>query len=255
MICWLSKIPRRIGFSTSALPQLFTHVVYYEKGNHEINRNLSLLRPLGITYSGNESPTLYASQNDKDVVNAFLANQAANFPNPHDSLVAVAPGSVWNTKRWPKEHFERLVRMLMDDGLSIVLIGGRDDLALCSDIRNALGGRVVNAAGMLTLLQSAELIQRCVVLVSNDSAPMHLAAGVGTPVVAIFGATAPQFGFAPRGANDFVVEMHGLSCRPCAIHGGEKCPIKTFVCMKDLKPELVYTKVKMVVDRTKSEAQ
>jgi heptosyltransferase II len=255
VIGWLSKIPRRIGFSTSALSRLFTDVVIYEKDIHEIDRNLSLLRPLGITYSGNESPTLYASQNDKDVVNAFLANQAANFPNPNDSLVAIAPGSVWNTKRWPKEHFERLARMLMDDGLSIVLIGARDDLALCSDIRNALGGKAVNAAGMLTLLQSAELIQRCVVLVSNDSAPMHLATGVRTPVVAIFGATAPQFGFAPRGANDFVVEMHGLSCRPCAIHGGEKCPIKTFVCMKDLKPELAYAKVKMVADRTKSEAQ
>jgi len=83
---------------------------------------------------------------------------------------------------------------------------------------------------------------------------MHLAAGVRTPVVAIFGATAPQFGFAPRGTNDFVVEMHGLSCRPCAIHGGEKCPIKTFVCMNDLKPELVYTKVKTVIDRARPES-
>jgi heptosyltransferase-2 len=186
-------------------------------------------------------------------VSAFLANQAANIPKKHDSLVAIAPGSVWNTKRWPKEHFITLAKMLMDDGISIILIGGRDDLALCSEIRNALGGNAVNAAGMLTLLQSSELIQRCVVLVSNDSAPVHLAAGVRTPVVAIFGATAPHFGFAPRGANDLVVEIDGLSCRPCAIHGGKRCPIKTFVCMNDLKPELVFTKVKMVIDGARSQ--
>lgn len=255
MIVWLSRIPRRIGFSTSALSRLFTDVVAYERSIHEIDRNLSLLRPLGITYSGTESSTLYASRNDKDVVEAFLSNQAANLRNQHDSLVGIAPGSVWNTKRWPSEYYIKLATMLMDDGFSIILIGGRDDLVLCSDIRNALGGKAVNAAGMLTLLQSAELMQRCIVLVSNDSAPMHLAAGVRTPVVAIFGATAPQFGFSPRGVNDLVVEMHGLSCRPCAIHGGEKCPIKTFVCMKDLKPELVYTKVKMVLDRARSEVQ
>lgn len=265
IIGWRSKIPRRIGFSTSTGVKLFTDVVTYDKDIHEIDRNLSLLRPLGLTYSNTELPTLYPSRNDSDVVDAFLKNQKARISvkgrkgQPHQqqaSLVGIAPGSVWNTKRWPGEHFIALTRSLLQDGFSIVLIGGREDAVLCSEIRNEIDDvSVVNAAGMLTLLQSAELIRRCSVLVSNDSAPMHLATGVRTPVVAIYGATVPAFGFAPRGEHSVVAEIDGLSCRPCSIHGGEHCPIKTFVCMKNLTPEIVHTKVQSVIGMVQSEAQ
>ncbi len=248
----LSGIPRRIGFSTSAAPRFFTDVVVYDKSSHEIDRNISLLQPLGISSAGDQLPTLYPSRNDRDVVDAFLHNQS--IPDKHGVLIGLAPGSVWNTKRWLKEHFVALGNMLLMDGYSIILLGGRNDVALCSEIRNALDTSVVNAAGMLSLLQSAELIRRCAVLVSNDSAPMHLAVGIRTPVVAIFGATVPEFGFAPRGEQDIVVGMEGLSCRPCAIHGGDKCPIKTFVCMKDLTPDLVYAKVRTLIGVLRSEA-
>jgi heptosyltransferase-2 len=95
----------------------------------------------------------------------------------------------------------------------------------------------------LTLLESAELIRRCRVIVSNDSAPAHLASAVGTPVVAIFGATVPRFGFGPRGPGDIVVETEGLFCRPCGIHGGNSCPIKTFECMERILPERVFREV------------
>lgn len=62
-----------------------------------------------------------------------------------------------------------------------------------------------------------------------------------TPVVSIFGATVPEFGFGPYGENDVVIETQGLECRPCAIHGGETCPIKTFVCMKNIETARVYS--------------
>ena len=265
LVGWRSRIPRRIGFSTSAGVRFFTDVVPYDKGMHEIDRNLSLLKPLGLTFANNELPTLYPSKNDGDVVDAFLKNQKVRItskgrkgqPAHQDSLlVGIAPGSVWNTKRWPKEHFVALTKSLLEDGHSVVLIGGREDAVLCSEIRNEMEDvSVVNAAGMLSLLQSAELIRRCEVLVSNDSAPMHLATGVRTPVVAIYGATVPAFGFAPRGDHSVVAEMDGLSCRPCSIHGGGRCPIKTFVCMKNLTPEIVHTKVLSVVGMLRSEAQ
>jgi heptosyltransferase-2 len=73
---------------------------------------------------------------------------------------------------------------------------------------------------------------------------MHLAVAVATPVVAIFGATVPEYGFAPRGAHDIVIETKGLKCRPCSIHGGDMCPIKTFECMLAITPEFVVNKVK-----------
>lgn len=265
IIGWLSKTPRRIGFSTSAAARLFTDVVGYDKSLHEIDRNLSLLNPLGLAYSSEELPTLYPSKNDAEVVDAFLKNQRFRTPTrgrkgqshrQQGVLVGIAPGSVWNTKRWPKEHFIALTKSLLDDGYPVALIGGRDDAVLCSEIRNAIDNvSVVNAAGLLSLLQSAELMRRCSVLVSNDSAPMHLATAMRTPVVAIYGPTIPQFGFAPRGENNVVAEIHGLTCRPCSIHGGQSCPIKTFVCMKDLTPELIHDKVQTVIGTLQSEEQ
>ena len=105
--------------------------------------------------------------------------------------------------------------------------------------------------GELTLLQSGELIRRCRVLIANDSAPMHMAVAVRTPVVAIFGATVPEFGFTPLGEHDVVVQTLGLECRPCAIHGGTSCPIKTFVCMKDIQVADVLDRVNDILAKSK----
>jgi heptosyltransferase-2 len=76
---------------------------------------------------------------------------------------------------------------------------------------------------------------------------MHLSVAVGTPVVAVFGATVPAFGFGPLGPQDVVVETQGLACRPCSIHGGETCPIKTFVCMNTISSSAVYEKVISII--------
>jgi heptosyltransferase-2 len=133
-------------------------------------------------------------------------------------------------------------------GFNVLLVGSREDEELCREIcAMTQTNKVVNAAGKLSLLQSAELIRHCRVLISNDSAPMHLAVAVGTPVVAIFGATVPEFGFAPRGPHDIVIETKGLKCRPCSIHGGKKCPIKTFECMMAITPEIVVKKAKSLI--------
>jgi heptosyltransferase-2 len=157
-------------------------------------------------------------------------------------IVALAPGSVWATKRWPEEYYAALGRLLDDHGFSVVLVGGEDDRELCTRIADTFPGRrALVAAGKLTLLQSAELLRRCRIVVTNDSAPMHLAVAVATPVVAIYGATVPSFGFAPRGPRDRVVEREGLSCRPCGIHGGNSCPIGTFACMLEVQPGQVFS--------------
>lgn len=237
-------IPRRIGFSTSAGRFLFTSTVRPDRTAHEVDRNLSLLEGLAQdieTSQRREFPRLYPSEDDSRDVDRFLAGLGIA---KGGGLVAVAPGTVWNTKRWPKERFAGLCSALAAEHRTVILIGGADDAALCREIaRTSAPECVFSAAGDLTLLQSAELIRRCAVLVSNDSAPMHLALAVGTPVVAIYGATIPGFGFAPYGPHDSVVETKGLSCRPCSIHGGDRCPIGTFECMQRIAPADVLARV------------
>lgn len=246
LIIYFSKIKTRIGFNRSAGRIFFSHVVKYRYDLHEVERNTSLLRPLLIETQSKELPRLYPSMVDKKVVDKILFEEEILDTS---NLIGVAPGSVWNTKRWTKEGYLQLVWKLLKEKYIVCLIGGKEDAELCNAIiKNIPGGGVINLSGKLTLLQSAELISRCRVLITNDSSPVHIAAAVDTPVVAIFGATSPSFGFAPYNDGSGVVETVGLKCRPCAIHGGDKCPVGTFDCMKRITHEIVFKKV-VEIDR------
>ncbi len=244
-IIGLSNIPMRITFATSAGKIFYNHIAPYQKNLHEIERNYSLLSPFHIQIREKELPSLFPSLSDKNRVNKFLFEREII---EQKKMIAVAPGSVWNTKRWLVERFAELSLMLANNGLQIIIIGGKEDSELAKAIvETAKHKNIHDSTGKLSLLQSAEIIGRCRALVTNDSAPLHFGVAMRTPVVAVFGATVPAFGFAPYGNHDVVVEINDLKCRPCAIHGGNKCPIGTFDCMKRIEAEMVFEKVKSVL--------
>jgi heptosyltransferase-2 len=108
---------------------------------------------------------------------------------------------------------------------------------------DASGGRAVNACSKLTLRQSAALIGRAALVVTNDSAPLHLATAMGTPVVAVFGPTVPEFGFGPLRAGDVSLGIAGLQCRPCSAHGPPACPLSHHRCMRELTVEAVLAAI------------
>lgn len=247
LVARLAGIPRRVGFSTSAGRFLFSDLVSYDPAAHEVDRNLALLGPLGFNSGFMSPPSLYPSAEDVAMVDALLRSWQDHGGNA-GRWVAVAPGSVWMTKRWPESYFVALVRKVVDGGWNVALVGGGEDRPLCERIAETAGrDHVLNAAGALSFLQSADLLRRSDLLVSNDSAPAHLAAAMRVPVVAVFGPTVPAFGFAPRGPRDVIVERRGLSCRPCSIHGGTKCPIGTFECMIGITPEEVFRAVETLL--------
>jgi len=244
LLAKLARIPVTIGFDRSAGWFLLTHTVSYDPKIHEVDRNLSLLGAIGVNSAKRELPELYPSSSDVAEVDAFLSEKTS----PKNGLVGIAPGSVWKTKRWLQDRYVEVARRLVHEGFGVVLVGGLEDRPLCQAIsESAHSLNVIVAAGRLSLLQSAELIRRCKVLLSNDSAPMHIALAMRTPVVAIFGSTVPEFGFAPYGEKDTVVETDGLACRPCSVHGRQRCPIKTFDCMKNISVEGVYSKLKALI--------
>lgn len=245
LLAGMAGIPLRVGFDTSSGKFLFTKTVEYRGTIHEIDRNLSLLEGIDEKFLGRELPKVFPSSTDEKAVDQFLAASPAG---NSEMLVAMAPGTIWNTKRWIKERFAELGALFIRQGYTVILIGGLEDLALCEEIERLINNNsIVNACGRLPLLQSAELLRRCHLLISNDSAPMHLAVAMRTPVVAIFGATVPAFGFAPYGDRDVVVETLGLECRPCSIHGGDKCPVKTFDCMRNISAERVFNEAAQIL--------
>ncbi len=158
-------------------------------------------------------------------------------------FTAVAPGSIWGTKRWP--YYPALAVAL--DG-PLVVIGGADDAPLADAVLAAAPGRAWSAAGALDLRASAALIKRARVLVTNDSAPLHLGTAVGTPTVALFGPTVPEQGFGPRGSRSLALGHPGLACRPCSAHGPQVCPLGHHRCMRELPVETVAEATVMVAE-------
>lgn len=232
----LAGIPNRIGFDRSAGSFLFTKKIKYENDLHEVDRNLNLLESI-VTSPIKGYPRLYPSAEDDRHADNILAENGINSDKP---LVAIAPGSIWKTKRWPIEKYEELSGKFITDGTRVILIGGKEDISL---LENSKFDGAVDLAGKLTLMESVAILKKCDLLITNDSAPMHFAVSVDTPVVAIFGATAPKYGFYPYNKDDVVVDRE-LPCRPCAIHGGTKCPIGTFECMLDISIEEVFSAAK-----------
>jgi heptosyltransferase-2 len=245
LLPWLGRIPSRIGFDRSAGWFLMTQTVRYDPSMHEVKRNLSLLQALGIQWPGKELPNLFPTSADVQKVDAFLEGSGLSKSSP---FIGIAPGSAWQTKRWLKERFAEIAKSLALEGFSPVLIGGKEDEQLCQEIKaGTASNRVAISAGYLSVIQSAELIRRCRVLVSNDSAPMHLGVAMRTPVLAIFGSTVQGFGFAPYGNHSVVVETNDLPCRPCSVHGSQRCPVKTFDCMVNISASAVFNKVREMV--------
>lgn len=240
LLVWGAHIPRRIGFCRSAGSFLFTDVVPYLNEVHEVERNLQLLQVFGENQNV-LSPELYPGSEEKKEVDRFFNEMNIE---ADEKVLAIAPGSVWFTKRWLPEGFAEVARQVWRKwGIRSILVGGKEDEDLAEQIINQQNRFIVNGVGRFSLLASAELIRRCCTILTNDSAPLHLAVAVGTPAVAIFGPTIPSFGFAPYGDHHQVIEKN-LDCRPCAIHGGKKCPEGHFRCMKDVSPDEVIEVLK-----------
>lgn len=232
-LAFVARIPERIGFATSAGSWLYTTKVPYRDDLHHAARLVQLSRPNGREPTEEETrPSLAPGPAERGVVDELLRVAGVA---PGERMIALAPGSVWATKRWP--YYPALARLLADDG-RIVLVGGAEDGPLAAEVQAAVPN-AVDATGALPLLASAELIGRCAVIVTNDSAPLHLASAMRTPTVAIFGPTVPEFGFGPLAPIRVVVGHDSLTCRPCDRHGPRRCPLGHFRCMRELTPEAV----------------
>jgi heptosyltransferase-2 len=224
-------IPERVGFATSAGRWFYTTRVVTADGMHHAARLLALgARDPNRPANAEElRPRLYPGHHERLEVDALLGDGVAGQP-----LVALAPGSVWATKRWP--YYAELARTLREVG-RMVVIGGAADRDLAAEIGRATNDQAVDTTGRLSLLASAELIGRAAVLVTNDSAPLHLASAMNTPTVALFGPTVPAFGFGPLAERSVVLGHEALDCRPCDRHGPARCPLGHWRCMREITAE------------------
>ncbi|MBI5554344.1 MAG: lipopolysaccharide heptosyltransferase II [Elusimicrobia bacterium] len=241
-LCFLARIPKRIGFNISAGSFLLTAQVPYGKSKniHEIDRNLDLLKPLGVK---DEKSAIFLDPGPEAV------NYALEFCNDYeikagDLVIGINPGSVWPTKRYATEKYAALAdRLIQGLKATVIIIGSPADVPVADKMAREMRETAINLAGRTTISQITAVMKRFNLLVSNDSGAMHIAVALGVPVVAIFGPTTQDFGFFPYSTKDLVVEKD-LPCRPCGKHGGMRCPKNNFLCLKLITVSDVFDAVK-----------
>jgi len=155
-------------------------------------------------------------------------------------LVALAPGAAHATKRWAVRHWIELIDRLGAQGLQPVVLGGPGDRGIAQQLP------APSAAGEFSLQETGALLARSRVVVSGDTGVMHMATGVGAPVVALFGPTVEQFGFFPYRAPHTVLQ-HDLACRPCSSMGSARCPHGHHRCLESIAAAAVAGAVQQLV--------
>jgi heptosyltransferase II len=244
MLALLAGIPQRVGFTTSAGRHLYTRRVRYREDRHHSERlwRLGAEDGSGAPDAAQLRPRLFPGDAEIAAVDALLREAGHATGEP---LVVLAPGSVWATKRWP--YYPDLARRLAAGRRGwVAVVGGKPDAALAREVAAAAPGGVIDATGRLSLLASAELIGRAAALVTNDSAPQHLASAMGTPTVTVFGPTVPEFGFGPLAPARATLGHAGLACRPCDRHGPRACPLGHWRCMREITADTVLDAVRGV---------
>ena len=144
-------------------------------------------------------------------------------------------------KRWPLEYWKKLIQLLPNQ--RFVVLGGPDD-QFCQELADLAPGRVINQAGKLTWVETAQEIRSARAVVSGDTGVMHIADAMATPVVAIIGPTA--FGY-PSRSTSLVVETK-LDCKPCSKDGRGRCRNSQYkFCLTSLAPETVSEALKALL--------
>ena len=188
LAAWFAGIPIRVGYDRK-WGRLLTHRVPDRKAlneRHEIEANLQLLGALGLTIPAEPVLSLPVSNEARQAVASLLEGL-----NPHTDLIAVHPWTSNPRKQWPLDRFRALCEQLAaHTNVRVVLIGGSEERAHSAQVLHDQP-HLIDLVGHLSLPQLAALLQKARVLVTNDSGPMHVAAAVGTRVVALFGTADP----------------------------------------------------------------
>jgi heptosyltransferase-2 len=238
----LGGVPERVGFATAPGRALYTRRVRPRAGAHHAERLWALAHGDGDTPAPAAlRPRLHPGAAERAAADAALGPLATG------GFVALAPGSVWATKRWPA--YAALARELAAERPVVVVGGPGDGEAAAAIVAACAGtsGGALDATGRLSLLASAEAIGRAALLVTNDSSPQHLASAMATPTLTIFGPTVPAFGFGPLAPGSAVAEVDGLPCRPCDPHGPPRCPLGHWRCMRDLGVDVVLARARAML--------
>lgn len=240
---WRAGIKCRMGFVKDGRRCLLTHQAHLPptwQSFHQVDIYKSLLAGLGIKKSRTR-PRLFCSREERTRARGIFSEYEALAA----SVIGINPAAAYGSaKCWPKERFIEVAKRLCErEGVRVCFFGDAKSAPLVQAICAELPSNVMNLAGKTTLKQLVCLIKQCRVFLTNDSGPMHIAAAVGTPIVALFGSTNDVV-TGPYTSKAVVINKR-VSCSPCYLR---TCPID-FRCMMRIEVDEVYEKVLAWVER------
>ncbi len=235
-LMWAAGIPARIGYAEKQRGFLLTHMCEPPpKAQHKVDYFLAIARSWGITHAPVPCE-LFLTARDRE--RALRLNESFGL-KPGGHYVLLNPGGNWAPKRWPPSHFIALGGMIWKRfHIPLVVTGAAQDRDLADAIADGINGTAYNCAGRTTLREYGALCESASCVVSADSGPMHIAASVKAPVVALFGPTSPELS-GPRGEGEYRILRNDSGCEiPCY---NEAC--RDYRCMKGLEVKDVYDAV------------
>ena len=237
LIPFLAGIPERIGSDVSGRGILLTQACPDRTDLHEVHRYLRVLKLIDI-HEPTAKLEFWHTDADRDTTHQILSTHGIS---SGQNLIGVNLGTTWRTKRWPLENFAAVITQVQRRfGARILLTGSTAEIPLGETLAQIAKVEVINLIGKTTLMQLGALIERCNFYLTCDSGPMHIAAAVGTPTIALFGPTSPTR-HGPYGKNHEVIEK-SVECRSCY---KRKCMRKDlpYLCMTEISPNQVVAQI------------
>ncbi len=249
-LSYMTGAPVRVGFGTNERAELYNYPVPYSHGDYEARSFLNLVS--AVTEREYEFQADEPFMQVDALKSGDIDSSLSELKNSGKAVIGVFAGATVPERRWGVQKFGELLRELADEGLGMVILGGKGDLEDSSVIRDISGaGNSLDYTGKTTLQETAYIISRLDLLVSGDTGLMHIAYGGGTPTVALFGAGIERK-WAPAGKDHIAINKH-MSCSPCTKFGyTPACPYNV-KCLSDITVEEVSLAVRELLDRTRGE--
>ncbi|MBM3249030.1 MAG: lipopolysaccharide heptosyltransferase II, partial [Candidatus Omnitrophica bacterium] len=240
LISYFSMSANRYGYNNRKLSFLLNHKVEpAQVDTPAVEHQFRTLKLLDIDKE-NLNLELWPSEEDDEYIRILLESE---WIGQKEKIVGINLGASkrWLSKCWPLENFAQLCDKLSKDSIRVIVTGTQEDLNSAAKIQKLASSKLLNFAGKTTIMQLAALVKRCSVFVSADSAPLHVAASMGTPMVALFGPTSPERHMPP--AKIAVAIKKDVACSPCY-----KPNCKSMECMRQISVEEVYRTVKSLLN-------
>ena len=255
IITFFSGATERIGFSNARelAPVFYNNKVIVSPGKlHAVDRYMLTVSAITCPHPPLNPPLikgesrklefpLYISIADAEWVKQFLLENNLSDMKP---LIAINPSARWIKKRWPAVSYSALINPLIKQlKAGIIIVGSKDDVPIANEISSLVHEKIGIATGKTSIKSLAALLTRVNLLITNDSGPMHIAAALGTPVVALFGPTDPEL-TGPYGRGHVVIRKN-LDCSPCL---RRPCIEGKPVCMETITVEEVVKAVRATLE-------